>query len=109
MEYGDCHPLPIPTPNPALASPSEIDARAAGAEYTTSLYISASGGRVYTDAMSRERWAVFETSAVGVPGACGRVNCLIFVTDLVVRRVWDYPENWFLLGDDDLAALSWCR
>lgn len=91
-----------------MSSSPDLDARAAGANYRASLYITASGGRVFTDPVSQERWAVFETSAAGVPGARGRTECLIFVTELIVRRVWDYPENWFLLGNDDLAALSWC-
>jgi hypothetical protein len=32
---------------------------------------------------------------------------LIFTCDLAVRRVRDYPANWFDLSDDALAALSW--
>lgn len=32
---------------------------------------------------------------------------LIFSSELAVRRVRDYPSDWFALSDDELAALSW--
>lgn len=32
---------------------------------------------------------------------------LIFASELAVRRVRDYPSDWFSLSDADLAALSW--
>jgi hypothetical protein len=32
---------------------------------------------------------------------------LIFTSDLAVRRVRDYPANWFNLSDGALAELSW--
>ena len=32
---------------------------------------------------------------------------LIFSSELAVRRVRDYPSDWFALSDSDLAALSW--
>lgn len=32
---------------------------------------------------------------------------LIFSNDAAVRRVRDYPSNWFDLTDEELAALSW--
>ena len=32
---------------------------------------------------------------------------LIFASELAVRRVRDYPSDWFTLSDADLAALSW--
>jgi hypothetical protein len=34
-------------------------------------------------------------------------SSLIFSSELAVRRVRDYPSNWFALSDSDLAALSW--
>jgi len=37
-----------------------------------------------------------------------RSGCsLIFASELAVRRVRDYPSDWFALSDSDLAALSW--
>lgn len=37
-----------------------------------------------------------------------RSGCsLIFSSELAVRRVRDYPSDWFSLSDADLAALSW--
>ena len=32
---------------------------------------------------------------------------LIFSSDSAVRRVRDYPADWFDLSDADLATLSW--
>jgi hypothetical protein len=32
---------------------------------------------------------------------------LIFANELAVRRVRDYPSDWFTLSDADLAVLSW--
>jgi len=32
---------------------------------------------------------------------------LIFTSDLAVRRVRDYPPNWFDLSEAALAELSW--
>jgi hypothetical protein len=32
---------------------------------------------------------------------------LIFASDSAVRRVREYPPNWFLLSDEELSALSW--
>ena len=32
---------------------------------------------------------------------------LIFSSELAVRRVRDYPKDWFALSDAELAALSW--
>lgn len=32
---------------------------------------------------------------------------LIFWSDGAVRRVRDYPDDWYLLPDDELAILSW--
>jgi hypothetical protein len=32
---------------------------------------------------------------------------LIFSSELAVRRVRNYPSDWFTLSEPDLAALSW--
>lgn len=32
---------------------------------------------------------------------------LIFESEVSFRRVRAYPENWLLLGDEELYALSW--
>ena len=34
-------------------------------------------------------------------------SSLIFASELAVRRVRDYPSDWFTLSDHELAALSW--
>jgi hypothetical protein len=36
-----------------------------------------------------------------------RGHSLIFTSDLAVRRVRDYPANWYDLSEQALAALSW--
>ncbi len=32
---------------------------------------------------------------------------LIFASDTAVRRVREYPAQWFALSDEELSALSW--
>lgn len=50
-------------------------------------------------------WKVRELDARGLPGArCPR--CLIFENHHIVRKLWDYPEDWLKLGDAALLALS---
>jgi hypothetical protein len=45
-------------------------------------------------------------SMTNVPGARA-VRCLVCENeeDGLVRRVWEYPEHWFELADDDLRRL----
>lgn len=54
------------------------------------------------------RWQVTERDCRTVPGAPGP-RCLVFMTDGVLRRVWDYPDEWRALSGDGLSALSWRR
>lgn len=37
-----------------------------------------------------------------------RGSSLIFSSELAVRRVRDYPRDWYTLSDAALLALSWC-
>jgi hypothetical protein len=50
-------------------------------------------------------WHVREVSAASVPGSSSE-RCLIFDSDMTVRRVWDYPAAWSELSDDDLWHLT---
>jgi hypothetical protein len=50
-------------------------------------------------------WHVREVSAASVPGSNSE-HCLIFDSDMTVRRVWDYPAAWSELSDDDLWQLT---
>lgn len=50
-------------------------------------------------------WHVREASAASVPGSHSE-RCLIFDSEMNVRRVWDYPAAWFDLSDDDLWRLT---
>jgi hypothetical protein len=50
-------------------------------------------------------WHVREISATGVPGSPGE-RCLVFDSEMSVRRVWDYPASWNELSDDDLWRLA---
>lgn len=34
---------------------------------------------------------------------------LVFVSDVAMRRVRDYPVQWWELADDALMAVSWRR
>ena len=51
-----------------------------------------------------KEWRIKEVSAAAVPGA-HRPYCLICESDDVVRRIWNYPDNWAELNEDDLLAL----
>jgi hypothetical protein len=51
------------------------------------------------------RWRVYERHTAAEPGARGP-RCLIFDSEAVVRRVWDYPPNWWELSGPELLALT---
>jgi hypothetical protein len=58
-------------------------------------------GRTFDDAAGLE-WRVTEHE-----GASGR--SLIFMSSSAMRRVLNYPADWWLLSERDLEALSWGR
>ena len=49
-------------------------------------------------------WRIREKNMGTVPGAHAS-RCLICESDDVVRRIWNYPENWRELSDDELLRL----
>ena len=51
-------------------------------------------------------WSVREVVAGNAPSGQGP-RCLVFSSEMVVRRVWRYPTDWRGLPDADLEALSW--
>ncbi|NUO63118.1 MAG: hypothetical protein HOQ11_00840 [Gemmatimonadaceae bacterium] len=51
-----------------------------------------------------ERWLIAEVDARAVPGARAD-RCLVCQSDQVVRRMWEYPPNWYSLSETALAAL----
>jgi len=51
------------------------------------------------------RWRVFEQPFADYDRRAGL--SLIFSSDSAVRRVRDYPVDWFTLSDVELVALSW--
>lgn len=53
-------------------------------------------------------WEVSEIDASQVPGARG-VKCLIFASAHAIRRVWDYPTDWYRQTPAELSAISWHR
>ncbi|HXT16001.1 MAG TPA: hypothetical protein VN706_10265 [Gemmatimonadaceae bacterium] len=61
-----------------------------------------------------EVWTLREVAAQLVPGSRGP-RCLICESSTVVRRLWEYPENWMTLTDDELMTLcgrepaAWAR
>jgi hypothetical protein len=59
---------------------------------------------VRTLSIDRSQWRVYEVSALAVPGAPA-TYCLIFDSDVVVRRCWTYPADWAQLDDRALWAL----
>lgn len=60
--------------------------------------------RTYLDTEG-QRWTVSEQpfSQYDRRSGCS----LIFASELAVRRVRDYPDDWATLSDFALAALSW--
>lgn len=60
--------------------------------------------RVFTDT-DGVRWRVSERPFGQYDRRRGL--SLIFSSDSAVRRVRDYPADWFDLADEALAALSW--
>jgi len=60
--------------------------------------------RSFTDDLGQE-WLVSEQPFSEYDRRTG--FSLIFASELAVRRVRDYPSDWFTLSDADLAALSW--
>jgi hypothetical protein len=51
------------------------------------------------------RWVVKELSFSDYDRRRGQ--SLIFASEAAVRRVRDYPADWFELSDAELGALSW--
>ena len=51
-----------------------------------------------------DMWTVREMDTGNVPGARG-ARCLICESSTIVRRLWTYPENWWMLSDDELLRL----
>jgi hypothetical protein len=60
--------------------------------------------RVFVDA-DGIRWQVSERPFADYDRRRGL--SLIFASDAAVRRVREYPADWFILSDDELGALSW--
>jgi hypothetical protein len=49
-------------------------------------------------------WRLREMNAGAVPGALA-ARCLICESDDIVRRIWNYPDGWRDLSDDELLRL----
>jgi hypothetical protein len=60
--------------------------------------------RVFVD-VDGTRWQVSERPFADYDRRRGL--SLIFASESAVRRVREYPEDWFSLSDADLIALSW--
>ncbi|HET9011589.1 MAG TPA: hypothetical protein VFN38_07210 [Gemmatimonadaceae bacterium] len=60
--------------------------------------------RVYVDG-DGTRWQVSERPFADYDRRRGL--SLIFASDAAVRRVREYPADWYTLSDDELHALSW--
>ena len=89
-----------------MSEPPAPPPRTESAKFAYRLYTVGHGAREFTDPDSGVRWSVAEVDAPRLPGAQGQPRCLVFATEGVVRRVWAYPDGWYLLADADLAALS---
>ena len=60
--------------------------------------------RTFTDDLG-QAWLVTERPYSEYDRRSG--SSLIFSSELAVRRVRDYPSDWFTLSDHALLALSW--
>jgi len=49
-------------------------------------------------------WLIVEMDCRGQPGVRA-AHCLVCENTAVVRRVWQYPENWYSLSDDELIQV----
>ena len=63
-------------------------------------------GRSYADPATGTRWRATETAASTLMGHEG-ARCLVFASDMVIRRVWTYPPAWRDLSAAELTVLSW--
>jgi hypothetical protein len=68
---------------------------------------SAAGARHFMDP-DGVAWTVTEVDGATVPGARGAA-CLVFEAGHVIRRVWNYPDDWRSLPPEALLAVSWQR
>ena len=50
-------------------------------------------------------WSVREMAATDVPGAQAE-RCLIFDSEMICRRRWRFPSNWYELPDGELERLN---
>ena len=67
----------------------------------------AAGPRTFVDAAFHQ-WSVREIAAPD-PSWARRPHCLLFSSEMAVRRVWDFPTDWRTLTDAELEALSWAH
>jgi len=52
-------------------------------------------------------WRVTEVRGCDVPGARGD-SCLVFESDVAIRRVWRYPSGWRdMAGPELIRQVSW--
>ena len=65
---------------------------------------------VFRDPADLSVWRVREGDCPpGMAAPPGRTRCLIFESESVVRRVWDFPADWRRLAPEELLAVSWRR
>ena len=55
--------------------------------------------------VDHEEWRVYELSAASYDRRGS--NTLVFESDMVVRRVRNFPETWRELSTAELLRLSW--
>jgi hypothetical protein len=65
------------------------------------------GSRLVVDPVTSLQWIVVEIRDAPYDRRDGR--SLVFSTDGVMRRVRNYPPNWFQLSDAELMQLSSAR
>lgn len=73
---------------------------------TESLMAEFGGNRTYRDG-DGQVWSVRELAPIAPWSRAKR--CLVFSSEMAVRRVWDVPSDWRVLSDPELERLSWSR
>ena len=59
--------------------------------------------RLYFTDVAGTRWTL-ERDGRAVPGSMG-ARCLVCMTDVAVRRLWEFPLDWRVLAQGDLQRL----
>lgn len=81
--------------------------RAVSARFVETSHRGITGTRTFRDSAGRV-WTVRELRTDDISWARGR-SCLVFASEMAVRRVWGVVPGWRNLSETELERLSWRR